>query len=70
MVGTECTRLALGHPQVTEVLTLSRRPISIPDGLSFGSDKDKLKTVVLEDFASEYSDDVRNVLKGADACIW
>ena len=70
VVGTECIRLALSHPRVTEVVTLSRRPVSISEGFSSESDTDRLKTMILKDFASDYPDDVKDVLKGADACIW
>lgn len=70
VVGTECILLALSHPQVTEVVTLSRRPVSVPDNTPSGADKTKLKTVILEDFGSEYPESVKEELKGADACIW
>lgn len=70
VVGTECIRIALNHPQITEVVALARRPVEVPDAVSSPKDKEKLKTVVLEDFGSEYPEDVKEQIKGADACIW
>ena len=66
VVGSECVRLALLQPKITEVVALSRRPVTAPDG----SDKSKLRTVILEDFGTEYPEAVTAELKGADACIW
>lgn len=70
VVGTECIRLALNHPEVSEVVTLSRRPVSFPDGVSSNANKKKLQTIILEDFASDYPEDTKAALQGADACIW
>ena len=70
VVGTECIRLALSIPEVTEIVALARRPVAVSDGLGPNADTSKLKTIVLDDFASEYPPDVKNQLQGADACIW
>ena len=70
VVGTECLRLALSHPQITEVVTVSRRPVSIPENFSSETDKSKLKSIILKDFGSDYPEAVQEALKGADACIW
>lgn len=70
VVGTECIRLALSHPQVTEVVALARGPVSLPEGVLSDSDKDKFKNVVLKDFATEFSKEVKDALASADACIW
>lgn len=70
VVGTECIRLALSHPQINEVVTISRRPVSIPDDFCSETDKTKLKCMILEDFGTDYPEAVSETLKGADACIW
>ena len=70
VVGTECIRLALDHPQITAVVTLSRRPVSIPETVAEVSSKSKLKTVIVDDFGRDYSDAVKETLKNCDACIW
>ncbi|KAJ6093073.1 hypothetical protein N7486_008362 [Penicillium sp. IBT 16267x] len=64
LVGSEIIRQALQNNNVTEVIALARKPITIDD-----SNASKLKSVVIRDYA-EYPDEVRAKLAGADACIW
>lgn len=68
-VGTECLRLALKNPKVTEVIALARREVKLPEGSS-DVDKAKFTTVILEDMGQDYPSSVKEKLKGADACIW
>ncbi|KAK2589961.1 hypothetical protein QQS21_012352, partial [Conoideocrella luteorostrata] len=66
-VGTEVIRQAIHHPSITSVVGLARRATPPPEA---GSPKaSKFKSVVCEDF-SNYSDSVKEELRGADACIW
>ena len=66
-VGTECLKLALQNPNVTEIVALARRDVKVPEGVPNAA---KLSTVVLEDMGSEYPSSVKEKLRGADACIW
>ncbi len=70
VVGTECIRIALSLPEVTEIVALARRPVPVPNSLALKADSSKLKTVIVQDFAAEYSQEVKDELRGADACIW
>ena len=69
-VGTEVIRQALRNPSITSVIALARKPVSAPEGPETGSGTSKLRSVVLQDWTSPYPEDVIEVLKGADACIW
>lgn len=69
LVGTEVVRQALSHKSITSVVALGRRPTPPPNNLASGPALDKFKSVTCEDF-SNYSDDVKSQLSGADACIW
>lgn len=64
LVGSEIIRQALQNSDVTEVIALARKPVTIDDSSAF-----KLKSVVIRDYA-EYPDEVKAELAGADACIW
>jgi uncharacterized protein YbjT (DUF2867 family) len=68
-VGTEIVRQALSHPAITSVVGLARRPTPTPHNAGPGMDARKLKSVVCENFL-DYTDDVKQELAGADACIW
>ncbi|KAJ4386462.1 hypothetical protein N0V93_009358 [Gnomoniopsis smithogilvyi] len=68
-VGTELVRQALLHPAITSVVALSRRETPVPLQDTEAGNALKLTSVVCNDFET-YSDDVRNELQGADACIW
>ncbi|OBT81215.1 hypothetical protein VE02_10031 [Pseudogymnoascus sp. 03VT05] len=68
-VGTEIVRQALSHPGITSVVGLARRPTLMPHDEGHGIDIRKLKSVVCEDF-NNYTDNVKQELAEADACIW
>jgi len=68
-VATEVIRQSLSNPRITSVLALARRPVTVPENLPPEADSSKLKSVVVEDFG-KYSDNVKQQLEGADACIW
>ncbi len=69
LVGTEVVRQALSDKAIKSVLALGRRETAVPANLRPGGDPSKLKSVVCSDF-SNYPDDVKSQLAGADACIW
>ena len=69
LVGTEVIRQSLRNPKITSVITLSRRPVTVPEEVGGDLNSDKLKSLVLKDF-TEYPEDVRTELADADACIW
>ncbi len=64
-VATELISQALRRPDVTNLVALSRKPVTAPDGENAA----KLKSVVISDYG-EYPDDVKKELAGANACIW
>ncbi|KAK4040776.1 protein FMP52, mitochondrial, partial [Parachaetomium inaequale] len=49
---------------------LGRRPAPEPQNAGPDADATKLKSVILEDFDSEYPESVKEELSGAGACIW
>lgn len=68
-VATELIRQSLLNPKITSIIALARRPVPVPQDLGADVDTSKLKSVVLDDF-TQYTDDVKRQLDGADACIW
>ncbi|KPM36032.1 Succinate-semialdehyde dehydrogenase [NADP(+)] [Neonectria ditissima] len=64
-VATEVIRQSLLMREVTSVIALSRKPISLDS--SAGSSK--LKTVIVKDY-DFYPEDVRKEFADANACIW
>jgi dTDP-4-dehydrorhamnose reductase len=60
MVGSEVVRQALTDSDITKVIALVRRPLTIQHS--------KLEVVIHKDFLDYTS--LTNVLKEADACIW
>lgn len=70
VVGLECLRIALLHPDVKEVIALGRRPVSVPEGSVSETEKARLRNVVVKDMGTEYPQEIKDQLKGADACIW
>ncbi|KAI1386000.1 uncharacterized protein F4822DRAFT_359659 [Hypoxylon trugodes] len=62
-VGEELILQAIQNPAFTSIIALSRRETPLPPGST------KVKSVVCDDF-EDYSDNVNNELKDADACIW
>jgi len=65
--GKEIIRQAIHNPSITSIVALARRETEIPQDA--GDNALKLKSVVCGDF-SNYSEDVKKELAGADACIW
>lgn len=68
-VATELIRQALSHPAVTSIVALARRETAVPQNTGLGANAAKLKPVICEDFGN-YSENVKQELAGADACIW
>ncbi|KAI0884956.1 uncharacterized protein GGS22DRAFT_136474 [Annulohypoxylon maeteangense] len=68
-VGTEIIRQALSHPEVTSLIALGRREISVPENVGPNADTTKLKSVICDDFEN-YPQSAKQELAGADACIW
>ncbi|CAH0055324.1 unnamed protein product [Clonostachys solani] len=64
-VATELIRQGLALPQISNLVVLSRRPITVPDGANAA----KLKQVLIEKY-DEYPDNVKKELSGASGCIW
>ncbi|RYP83828.1 hypothetical protein DL770_005298 [Monosporascus sp. CRB-9-2] len=72
-VGREVVRQSLTRPEITSVVALARGPVSVsapaPETLPPGTDASKLRAIEIADY-TEYSEDVRRELAGANACIW
>ncbi|GFP52293.1 hypothetical protein TASIC1_0001044500 [Trichoderma asperellum] len=68
-VGKSLVRQAINSPAITSVVGLGRRETPVPEDLSNPADAAKLTSVVCDDFLN-YSDDVKQKLSNADACIW
>lgn len=66
-VGTELVRQALDHAAITSIVALGRRDTTVPEGSSDPSNK--LQSVICDNFEN-YSQDVKEKLTNADACIW
>jgi hypothetical protein len=63
-IGGEVLSHCLLNPEITSIITLSRR--KLPSSLT---QNPKLESTVLEDF-NAYPNSVIEKLYGADACIW
>ncbi|KAL7784590.1 hypothetical protein V8C37DRAFT_395559 [Trichoderma ceciliae] len=68
-VGKELIRQAIDNPTITSVVGLARRETPVPENLSNSADAAKLTSVVCDDFLN-YSDNAKQQLSNADACIW
>ncbi len=68
-VASELLRQSLCWPEITSVVAVARKEVSVPDQLGPGADASKLKSVVVRDY-DDYPDEVRKEFAGADACIW
>ncbi|KAL7950514.1 hypothetical protein V8C42DRAFT_306745 [Trichoderma barbatum] len=68
-VGNELVRQALISPAVTSVVAIARRETPVPESLKDSRDAAKLTSVVCDDFLN-YSDNVKQQISNADACIW
>lgn len=64
LVATEVLRQAVLRPEITTIVALARRPVTLS-----GPGADKVKNVLVKNY-DEYPDDVKRELAGADACIW
>ncbi|CAK5273549.1 unnamed protein product [Mycena citricolor] len=64
-VATELLRQAAKHAAITSVVTVSRSPVSIPEGAS----TDKFTSVIVRDY-DQYTEEAKRAFAGADACIW
>jgi hypothetical protein len=64
-VGTEIIRQSLQLPQVTSVVAVARKPVSVPSG----ADPARLKSIIVKDYG-DYPASVRDEFKDAAACIW
>ncbi|KAI4859821.1 putative nucleoside-diphosphate-sugar epimerase [Hypoxylon rubiginosum] len=68
-VAREVIRQSISKREITSVIALARRPVSVPDNLQDGADPSKLKSVIVEDY-DHYSEDVIKEFAGSSACIW
>jgi hypothetical protein len=66
-VATEVIRQAISNPKITSIIALARRETAVP--ADAGENASKLKSVICNDF-SNYPEDVKKELAGANACIW
>ncbi|KAH6672891.1 putative nucleoside-diphosphate-sugar epimerase [Halenospora varia] len=66
-VATEVIRQAINNPAISSVVGLARRETAVPKDA--GANASKFKSVICEDF-SNYSEDTKKELAGANACIW
>ncbi|KAH8652609.1 putative nucleoside-diphosphate-sugar epimerase [Tricladium varicosporioides] len=64
-VATEVLCQAIHNPAITSIIALGRRETVLDAGV----DTSKLKSVICDDF-SNYPEEVKRELAGADACIW
>lgn len=67
-VGTELIRQSIRRDDITEVIALARRPVSLPQDIEEGK-ASKFRSVIIEDY-EVYTEEVKAQLAGADACIW
>lgn len=66
-VATEILRQAVHNPAITSIIALARKETAVPKDA--GSNASKVKSVVCDDFTN-YSENVKKELAGANACIW
>lgn len=64
-VGGEVLRQALRNPAITSIVAITRREMPQP-----APQNDKLQYFVLDDWTSQYPEQLQTLVKGADACIW
>lgn len=71
-LATEVIRQSLGHPKISSVVALARKPVSAPANTPPEAAA-KLKSVCVKDYPSSpdaYPEDVNKEFAGAGACIW
>ncbi|VUC26786.1 unnamed protein product [Clonostachys rosea] len=64
-VATELIRQGLALPQITNLVVLSRRPVTVPDS----ANASKLKQVLIDKY-DEYPENVKKEFVGVNGCIW
>ncbi|CZR52703.1 uncharacterized protein PAC_02580 [Phialocephala subalpina] len=64
-VGREVLRQALNSPEITSIVTIGRRPVTVVDSTNIA----KLTDIVMED-GEHYSESDIEKIANADACIW
>ena len=69
-VGSEVIRQAVRNPAITSVIAIARKPVTAPPNAGPGVDTSKLTSIVLEDWISPYPESVKELIQGADGCIW
>ena len=60
-IGSGVLSQALIHPSITEIIALSRSPITLQHS--------KLKVIIVKDF-TQYDDSVLKSCQGAIGCMW
>ncbi|KAI1454778.1 NAD(P)-binding protein [Annulohypoxylon moriforme] len=68
-VAREVIRQSLSRSEITSVVALARKPVSVPEKLADDADPSKLKSVVVKDYG-DYPEEVKKEFAGALACIW
>ncbi|KAF3071122.1 putative nucleoside-diphosphate-sugar epimerase protein [Daldinia childiae] len=68
-VANEIIRQSLSRTEITSIVALARKPVSIPEKLLPNASPSKLKSVVIKDY-DHYPEEVKNEFAGAAACIW
>ncbi|KAI1802327.1 NAD(P)-binding protein [Daldinia bambusicola] len=68
-VAKEIIRQSLSRDEITSVVALARKPVSVPEKLSPDANPSKLKSIVVEDY-EHYPEEVKKEFAGAAACIW
>lgn len=69
-VGMEVIRQAVLNPNITSVVALARKRVTLPETISMHANRSKLESVLLEDWTSPYPDSVKDALRDADCGIW
>ncbi|KAI1078557.1 NAD(P)-binding protein [Whalleya microplaca] len=68
-VAKEVIRQSLSRREITSVVAVARKPLSVPEKLEDGADISKLRSVVLKDY-NDYPEEVKREFADASACIW
>ncbi|KAI1471667.1 NAD(P)-binding protein [Daldinia caldariorum] len=68
-VAKEIIRQSLSRNEITSIVALARKPVSVPEKLSPDANPSKLKSIVIDDY-EHYPEEVKKEFAGAAACIW
>ena len=68
-VGTELVRQSLRRSDISTIVALARKPVTVPEDIGSDADPSKLHSVVIDDYGT-FPENVRKELAQADACIW